>query len=70
MRRCTTQGDGLSVTADPLILGRITPHSAERGPTRIEGDPSLGVWRITDADSGDPVATVSGLSGPLGNTTE
>ncbi|ASQ97986.1 SDR family NAD(P)-dependent oxidoreductase [Streptomyces sp. 11-1-2] len=70
VRRCTTQGDGLSVTADPLILGRITPHSAERGPTRVEGDPSLGVWRITDADSGDPVATVSGLSGPLGNTTE
>ncbi len=70
VRRCTTQGDGLSVTADPLILGRITPHSAERGSTRIEGDPSLGVWRITDADSGDPVATVSGLSGPLGNTTE
>ncbi|AGP53843.1 SDR family NAD(P)-dependent oxidoreductase [Streptomyces rapamycinicus] len=70
VRRCTTQGDGLSVTADPLILGRIAPHSAERGPTRVEGDPSLGVWRITDADSGDPVATVSGLSGPLGNTTE
>ncbi|MEU8877934.1 SDR family NAD(P)-dependent oxidoreductase [Streptomyces javensis] len=69
VRRCTTQGDGLSVTADPLILGRIAPHSAERGPTRVEGDPSLGVWRITDADSGDPVATVSGLSGPLGNTT-
>ncbi|MFE5124761.1 SDR family NAD(P)-dependent oxidoreductase [Streptomyces sp. NPDC056669] len=70
VRRCTTQGDGLTVTADPLILGRITPHSAERGPTRVEGDPSLGVWRITDADSGDPVATVSGLSGPLGNTTQ
>ncbi|MGW7690524.1 SDR family NAD(P)-dependent oxidoreductase [Streptomyces asiaticus] len=70
VRRCTTRGDGLSVTADPLILGRIAPHSAERGLTRVEGDPSLGVWRITDADSGDPVATVSGLSGPLGNTTE
>ncbi|MGW5449561.1 SDR family NAD(P)-dependent oxidoreductase [Streptomyces asiaticus] len=69
VRRCTTQGDGLSVTADPLVLGRIAPHSAERGPTRVEGDPSLGVWRITDADSGEPVATVSGLSGPLGNTT-
>ncbi|MEE4593558.1 SDR family NAD(P)-dependent oxidoreductase [Streptomyces sp. DSM 41524] len=69
VRRCTTQGDGLSVTADPLVLGRIAPHSAERGPTRVEGDPLLGVWRITDADSGEPVATVSGLSGPLGNTT-
>ncbi|WNE99805.1 SDR family NAD(P)-dependent oxidoreductase [Streptomyces luomodiensis] len=70
VRHGTTQGDGLSATADPLVIGRIAVHSAERGPTRVEGDPSLGVWRITDAHSGDPVATVSGFPGPLGNTTE
>ncbi|MFH8366930.1 SDR family NAD(P)-dependent oxidoreductase [Streptomyces sp. NPDC018031] len=64
--RCTRRGDGLSVTPDPLIMGRVTPHAPERGPSRVEGDPALGVWRVTRESSGEPVLTVSGFSGPLG----
>ncbi|MFF8810707.1 KR domain-containing protein [Streptomyces pactum] len=66
VRRCTRRGDGLSVTPDPLVVGRITPHAPERGPSRVEGDPALGVWRITCEASGEPVATVAGFPGPLG----
>lgn len=66
IRRCTRRGDGLSVTPDPLIVGRITPHAPERGPSRVEGDLALGVWRVTREASGEPVLTVSGFSGPLG----
>ncbi|WFB06678.1 KR domain-containing protein [Streptomyces sp. LX-29] len=67
VRRCARRGEGLSVTVDPLVIGRIAPHAAERGPSRVEGDPALGVWRVTRAATGEPVLTVSGLPGPLGD---
>ncbi|MDT3395897.1 KR domain-containing protein [Streptomyces sp. B1866] len=64
VRRCAMQGDRLSVTVDPLVIGRIALHAAAAGPVRVEGDPALGVWRVTNAGSAEPVATVSGLTGP------
>lgn len=65
-RACTRHGDRLSVTVDPLFAGRITLHAPEPAHCLMEGDPRLGVWRVRDAASGDPVMTVTELPGPPG----
>ncbi|MFC8127860.1 KR domain-containing protein [Streptomyces sp. NPDC057302] len=67
IRACASQGEGVSVAKDPLVIGRIAFHSEEYGNSLIEGDPALGVWRVKNSDSGAPVMTVSGLRGPVGN---
>ncbi len=69
LRACATQGNGLSVAVDPLTVGRIALHSHEHGNSLVEGDPSLGVWKVKNMDSGKPVMTVSGLPGPIGERT-
>ncbi|MEU5953025.1 KR domain-containing protein [Streptomyces sp. NPDC047525] len=67
VRACASQGEGVSVAKNPLVIGRIALHSDERGDSLIEGDPALGVWRVKNSESGAPVMTVSGLRGPVGN---
>ncbi|MEU5683543.1 hypothetical protein DEJ48_36395 [Streptomyces venezuelae] len=62
---CAKQSNGLSVTVDPLTVGRLALHSEEHGMSVVEGDPILGIWKVRRRDSGAPVMTVSGLTGPL-----
>jgi hypothetical protein len=64
LRACTVVDDRLSVATDPVVIGRITMHEPHRGSCQIQGDPALGVWKVTDVASGDPVITVTGLAGP------
>ncbi|WP_052745656.1 KR domain-containing protein [Allosalinactinospora lopnorensis] len=64
LRATTHQGGGLSVSNDPLIVGDIVLHGPQRGDCRITGDPALGVWKAADAASGEPVVTITGLTGP------
>ncbi|MEU3741246.1 KR domain-containing protein [Streptomyces sp. NPDC032198] len=67
VRAGASQGEGVSVARDPLVLGRITLHSEEHGNSLVEGDTALGVWKVKNAESGTPVMSVSGPRGPVGN---
>ncbi|MDT0443028.1 KR domain-containing protein [Streptomyces johnsoniae] len=66
LRLWAGQGGPLTATSDPLVIGQLTLHAAERGPSRIEGDAAVGVWRVSRAHTGEPVMTVHGPPGPLG----
>ncbi len=65
LRLWSGRGGRLTASSDPLVIGRLTLHAAERGPSRIEGDPAVGVWRVSRARTGEPVMTVHGPPGPL-----
>lgn len=68
VRATASQGDGVSVARDPLVLGRITLHSGEHGDCLVEGDTALGVWKVKNAESGAAVMSVSGPRGPVGSS--
>ncbi|WP_405797912.1 KR domain-containing protein [Streptomyces sp. NBC_01506] len=67
VQACARQSEGFSVADDPLVVGRVALHSQERGDSIVEGDPTLGVWKVRNAESGAPVMTVSGFRGTVGN---
>ncbi|RLU84920.1 hypothetical protein CTZ27_26565 [Streptomyces griseocarneus] len=65
--RATTERSGaLTGVADPLLVPRIALRGPEPDRVRVTGDPVLGIWRVTDARTGAPVAVVSGLVGNRG----
>ncbi|MGW1076955.1 KR domain-containing protein [Streptomyces sp. NPDC002537] len=66
VRVTTERAPGLSGTADPLLVPRITVRGPEPDRVRLTGDPALGVWRVTDAETHAPVAVLSGLVGHRG----
>ncbi|MDN3028372.1 KR domain-containing protein [Streptomyces sp. S.PB5] len=65
VRLCAQQGTGLSVSVDPLTVGRVTLHAEEDGNSVIEGDPLLGTWKVSSASSGARVMTLTGFEGPV-----
>ncbi|MEV7416153.1 KR domain-containing protein [Streptomyces sp. NPDC089919] len=62
VRVVTECAPGLSVTPDPLIVRRLALNGAARARVRLAGDPALGVWRVTDARTGEFVARFHGLA--------
>ncbi len=57
------RGVGWSGSSGRLSVARIELRGPEGERALIAGDPALGVWRVTDAASGSPVAVVTGLVG-------
>ncbi|MET8676854.1 KR domain-containing protein [Streptomyces sp. NPDC004647] len=66
VRAVTERMPGLSTTPDPLTVSAISLRGPAPDRTRIDGDPALGVWRVTDAANGAPVAV---LHRPPGHTS-
>ncbi|MEU3659981.1 KR domain-containing protein [Streptomyces sp. NPDC032940] len=65
VRAVAERTPGLSVTHDPLTVRHLSFPAADaraRGRVRLEGDPSLGVWRARHADSGRTVLRIRGLT--------
>ncbi|MEU6055953.1 KR domain-containing protein [Streptomyces xanthochromogenes] len=63
LRATTRRTPGLSATPDPLTLDHLALHGPEPERARITADPALGVWRVTDAATGAPVAVLHALPG-------
>ncbi|WP_424217689.1 KR domain-containing protein (plasmid) [Streptomyces sp. BI20] len=65
VRAVTSRLPGIAATPDPLILHRVELYGGAPRRTRVTGDTALGVWRITDAADGAPVAVVHRDAHPL-----
>ncbi|KFG71639.1 KR domain-containing protein [Streptomyces mutabilis] len=66
VRAVSTRLPGLPSTPDPLTLSRVVLHGPAPERTRVIADTALGVWRITDARTGAPVAVVHRPAHPTG----
>ncbi|MET7291274.1 SDR family NAD(P)-dependent oxidoreductase [Streptomyces griseoloalbus] len=64
VRAVTRRFPGLPSTPDPLVLHALRLRGPEPETTRISGDPALGVWRVSDAADGAPVAVLHGPAAP------
>lgn len=65
-RATTDHAAPLSRAPDPLVVPGVALCGTATGPTRVVGDPALGVWRIADAETGAPLGVVSDLPSPPG----
>jgi NAD(P)-dependent dehydrogenase (short-subunit alcohol dehydrogenase family) len=48
---------------ESIGIARLSVFGATKGACQVAGEPAMGMWRINDARSGRPVATIDGLAG-------
>ncbi|MEU9857867.1 KR domain-containing protein [Streptomyces sp. NPDC047974] len=70
VRAVSTRLRGLATTPDPLTLTRVVLHGRPPERTRVSADTALGVWRITDARTGAPVAVIHRPAHPTGHSPD